>query len=98
MERAGTLRYGPEWKCNDGYRIDVETGMAKGCTDSRCTLHFYHALPGDRLALIGWMKNISTLMTISRKKIGHPMTAGDRIFHGSVSEKTFFSERNASSG
>ena len=52
MERAGTLRYGPEWKCNDGYRIDVETGMAKGCTDSRCTLHFYHALPGDRLALI----------------------------------------------
>ena len=53
MERTDMPWHGPQWKCNEGYIIDEETGMAKICAKGLCTLHFYHAYPGDKLARYG---------------------------------------------
>lgn len=51
MKRAGRPRHDPEWKCNEGYIIDEETGLAKSCAHGLCTLHFYHAYPDDKLVI-----------------------------------------------
>ncbi len=51
MERTDMPWHGPQWKCNEGYIIDEETGMAKICAKGLCTLHFYHAYPGDKLVI-----------------------------------------------
>lgn len=51
MKKAGRPRHDPEWKCNEGYIIDEETGLAKSCAHGLCTLHVYHAYPNDRLVV-----------------------------------------------
>lgn len=39
------------WRLAEGYRIDRWRGIAKKCKSSNASLHFYHAIKGDKLKL-----------------------------------------------